>query len=47
MDLKPTSVLHAAGLGNHHQEHLGNEQGGTDEQAEFIPLFILKDNQKS
>lgn len=47
MDLKPKPVLHAVGLGSHHQEHLGNEQGGTEEQAEFFPLFVLKGNQKS
>jgi len=47
MDLRSKSVLYAAGLGNHHQEHLGNKQGGTEEQAEFVPLFFLKGNQKS
>lgn len=47
MDLKPKFLLHAAGLGDQRQEHLGKEQGGTEEEVECIPLFILKGNQKS
>lgn len=47
MDLNSKFVLHAAGLGEHHQEHLGKERGGTEEQAERVPLFILEGNQKS